>query len=257
MVWSTLMMVIALALAGCGMADIPLVGDWLASPPPTLTPTPPPTPTATSAPTQNPGAAAPAPGASPQVVIPADFNPVMDERLRYSFAVPEGWTELDLRSSQFRQVANLLGLGDQLASLDAFLNSPEGQMLGKLYITDLTSAMFGGLPTALVVLVADAPGYTAESAKTLVEDLLEANAGVLSDVQFETIEATTINNLPGVLGVGTANLAAVGTDARVFAKVIGLLANDKMHLMILVTEEGKRSEKEPTFDQIIGTFRPE
>jgi hypothetical protein len=190
------------------------------------------------------------------VVIPADFSSVIDERLGYSFAMPGGWTEIDLRSNQFRQVANLLGLGDQLAPLDTFLNSAEGQMLGKLYMTDLTSAMFGGLPTGLMVVVVDAPGYTAESAKTLVEEFLAAN-GVLGDVQFETVEATTINNLPAVLGVGNANLAAVGMDARVFAKIVGLLADDKIYLMLLVAEEGKRSEKEPGFDQIIGTFRPE
>jgi hypothetical protein len=240
LVCSSLMLVVVLALAGCGMADIPLVGEWLA--PPTLTPTPAPTPTATP---------------EPQVVIPANFSAVVDDRLGYSFAVPAGWTELDLRSSQFRQVANLLGLGDQLAALDAFLNSAEGQMLGKLYITDLTSAMFGGLPAGLMVVVADAPGYTAENAKTLVEEILAANAGVLGDVQFEAIEATAINNLPAVLGVGNANLAAVGMDAQVFAKVVGLLANDQIYLMLLVAEEGKRSEKEPGFNQIIGTFRPE
>jgi hypothetical protein len=195
--------------------------------------------------------------ATPQVVIPANFTPIIDERLGYSFAVPDGWTELDLRGSQFHNLANTFGLGGQLPSLDAFLDSPEGQMLGELYLTDLISAMLGGLPTGLMVVVADAPGHTAESAKILLEDMLATYAGMLGDVQFETLEATTINNLPAVVGVGRANLAAVGIDVWISGKVVGLLANEKIYLMVLATEEVKRSANEPVFDQIIGTFRPE
>ena len=98
----------------------------------------------------------------------------------------------------------MIGMGDQVAQLKQFLDSPEGQVLGKLYITDLTSAMFGGLPTALAVVVADAPGYDAESAKALVDQLLKANSGALGDVQITNLEATTVNNLPAVRATATA-----------------------------------------------------
>jgi hypothetical protein len=182
---------------------------------------------------------------------------VRDDRLGYSFAVPRGWSELDLRSSQFQNLAGMIGLGDQLTQLNQFLASPEGQLLGKIYITDLTSAMFGGLPTVLAVSVADAAGYDAESAKALVENLLQANAGALGNVEIGDLEATTVNNLPAVRGTATANLASLGIKSNAFAKVVGLLANDKIYLMVLLAPQDQRAAKEPAFDQIIGAFRPE
>lgn len=245
--WAILFFVLSLTLAGCGLNVSPL--------PPTPTPTPSPTPTPPPTPTPVPGA--PTPAATPQVTIPQGFNPVLDERLGYSLAIPRGWTELDLRSSQFQNMAGMFGMGDQMGALNEFLDSPEGEMLGKLYITDLTAAMFGGLPTALVVTVVDAPGYTAETAQELVSGLLEANAAMLGDVTIERLEATTINNLPAVRGVAAANLAPVGMNAEVFAKVVGLLANDKIYVMVLISQADQRASKEPVFDQIIGTFRPE
>ena len=44
---------------------------------------------------------------------------------------------------------------------------------------------------------------------------------------------------------------------RIYAQVTGLLANDKVYLLSLVADEGKRSAKEEEFAQILGTFRPE
>lgn len=240
---------VSLVLTGCGQ---------LFGPAPTPTPTPAPTPTLipTPATTENSGGEAQA-AATPQVTIPQGFSSVMDERLAYSFAVPRGWSELDLRSGQFQNLAGVFGLGDQLTTLNQFLESPAGQMLGKLYVTDLTAAMMGGLPSALVVTVADAPDYTAAEAQQLVQDLVERNAGALGDVNIGTIEATTINNLPAVRGTATVNLASVGLDKTAFGKVVGLLANDKIYVMLLLTQADQQANREPVFDQIIGTFRPE
>ncbi len=239
----------SLILTGCG-------GLFAPQPTPTPTPAPTPTPIPTPATSENAGGGA-QPAATPQVTIPQGFNPVADERLAYSFAVPRGWSELDLRSGQFQNMAGMFGLGDQLASLNTFLDSPAGQMLGKLYVTDLTAAMMGGLPTALVVTVADAPNYTAAEAQQLVQDLVESNAGALGDVTIGPIEATTINNLPAVRGTATVNLASLGLDTSAFGKVAGLLANDKIYVMLLLTQADQQPNREPLFDQIIGTFRPE
>jgi hypothetical protein len=251
--WPTTLLLIALLVSACGGG----LGGAFAQPTPTFTPTPLPTATPTPAVAQASGASAAAVAATPQVTIPQGFTVVQDERLGYSFATPRGWSELDLRGSQFQNLAGLIGMGDQLTSLNQFLDSPEGQMLGKLYITDLTAAMFGGLPSLLAVTVADAPGYTAQQAQQLVEDLLAQNTAALGDIEISTIEATTVNNLPAVRGTASANLAAIGMDANAFAKVVGLLANNKIYVMVLLAPADQRTDKEPVFDQIIGTFRPE
>ena len=44
---------------------------------------------------------------------------------------------------------------------------------------------------------------------------------------------------------------------ELYAKVVGLIANDKVYVLTLATEAGNQAKKEATFDQIIGTFRPE
>ena len=246
-----------LATTACG-GMLPSIPGF-SEPTPTLTPTP--LPTATPIPTPEPqeaqAAGAAAVSATPQVTIPSGFTAVQDSRLAYSFAVPSGWTPLDLQGTQFRSVAGMFGLGEQLEQLDQFLASPQGQLIGMFYITDLMSAMFGGFPTLLNVSVVDAPGYTAEGARDLVQDVIESNLGVLGPVDLGAIEATTVNNLPAVRGTAKANLASVGLDTTLFAKVVGLIANDRIYVMTLVSPADQQAAKEPVFDQIIGSFRPE
>jgi hypothetical protein len=266
-VLASTLLVLALVMAGCAglpidLSQLPFDLPFL-QPTPTFTPTPVPTPTNTPEPTatprpgETPVPATPTPVPTPQVTIPDGFAPVVDERLGYSFAVPGGWSELDLRSAQFQQMANTFGMGAQLAPLNDFLASPEGEALGYIYVTDLMSAMFGGLPTLLNVSVIDAPGQTPESLLTWLEGMIEANASMLGDANIEGLETATVNGLPAVRGTATANLASVGMNMSVFGKVVALIANDKVYIMTLVAQDTQRAAKEPVFDQIIGTFRPE
>ena len=158
-----------------------------------------------------------------------------DENLGYSLAVPGGWSELDLRSAQFQNLANTFGMGAQLGPLNDFLASPEGDALGVIYVTDLMSAMFGGLPTLLNVTVIDAPGQTPESLLTWLEGMIDANASMLGDATIESMETATINGLPAVVVSATANLASVGMNASVYAKVVALIANDKVYILTLAS----------------------
>lgn len=266
MVASTLL-VFALVMAGCAgmpidLSSLPFDLPFL-QPTPTFTPTPVPTPTNTPEPTPTPKpgetplppTATPVP--TPKVTIPQGFTPVMDADLGYSLAVPGGWTELDLRSAQFQNLANTVGMGGQLGPLNEFLASPEGDALGVIYITDLMSAMFGGVPTLLNVTVVDAPGFTPETLVDMLEANIAANASMLGDATIESMEPSTVNGLPAVRGAATANLASVGMNASVFAKVVALIANDKVYILTLVAQDNQRAAKEPVFDQIIGSFRPE
>jgi hypothetical protein len=266
MLASTLL-VLALVVAGCaGMPidlsqlpfDLPFLQPtptFTPTPVPTATPTPPPTPTLAAG--ETPVPATPTSAPTPQVNVPQGFTVIPDERLGYSFAVPGGWSELDLRSAQFQNLANTFGMGAQLEPLNQFLASPEGEVLGLIYVTDLMQAMFGGLPTVLNVTVIDAPGQTPDSLLTWLEGMIEANASMLGDANIEALETATVNGMPAVRGTATANLASVGMNVSVFARVVALIANDKVYILTLAAQDTQRAAKEPVFDQIIGTFRPE
>gem|GEM_PF-1242888 len=265
------MVVLALSLAGCGailpaLEGIPIVGDLLGdlvAPTPTFTPTPEPTatptpePTPTTKPGETPVPPTPTPIPTPEVTIPDGFKVQTDEERGYSLAFPRGWTNLDLRSSQFQNMAGTFGMGDMIGQLNDFLDSEQGQAVGIVGITDLTAVMFGGLPTLLNVSVIDAPGATQEWAMELIEANLDANAGMLGDVEIRDLSPATVNNLPAIRGSAVADLSQVGMNAELFAKVVGLLANDKIYVLTLATPSDKMAEKEPVFDQIIGSFRPE
>jgi len=261
------LLVLALVMAGCAgmpvdLSQLPFLQQFL-PPTPTVAPTPSPTPTNTPEPTNTPkpgetplpATATPIP--TPQVTIPSGFTPVKDDTLGYSFAVPSGWSELDLRSAQFQNLANTFGMGAQLQPLNDFLKSDAGKSLGKIYVTDLMSAMFGGLPTLMNVSVIDAPGATPDSVVTWLQGMIDANKASLGDVKIENLKTATVNGMPAVTGEATGSLASVGMNASVFGKVVALIANDKIYLLTLATQDTQRAAKEPAFDQIIGTFRPE
>jgi hypothetical protein len=76
-------------------------------------------------------------------------------------------------------------------------------------------------------------------------------------VDVQSLDTAVINNMPGVRGTATADLSSVGMAAKVFAKVAALIANDKVYILTLVTQDTNQAAKEPVFDQIIGSFRPE
>lgn len=259
--WISVAIVAALALAGCAglpfdPTQIPFLQQFM-PPTPTLPPTPTPTPSPTPLPTK-PGetpTATPVPVA--KVTIPQGFTPVKDDQRGYSLAVPPRWTVLDLRGAQFQNMAKTFGMGAQMGPLNDFLNSEAGKSFGVVYITDLTAALFGGLPTLLNASVLDAPGATQDSLKQFLDAQLKANSAMLGDVKIEALNPATINGLPGIQGVASANMAKFGVNATLFAKVVGLIANDKIYILTLATTDQNRGKYEPVFDQIIGTFRPE
>jgi len=212
-------------------------------------------PTATSRAATVRPTATPTAQPTPIVVIPSGFTAQVDSVRGYSLALPRGYALLDLRSAQFRNMANTIGMGAQLSTLTDFLDSPAGEMVGILAAADLPGMIFGGLPTILQVLVIDAPGATQETAQGSVAAVLSAEGGFLSNPVIEKIESATINNLPGVRAAVTGNLA--GANRPMAGTVVGLLANQKLYILIQLTETTKRTAKEPIFTQIIGTFRPE
>ncbi len=254
-----MLLIATVLLAGCGRAQSTPTPTPI---PPTATPTPIP-PTATPIPADDATAAAAetsaesTPAPTPEVTIPNGFTVHTDGALGYSLALPNGWTEFDLRSDRIQSMAGNFGFAEQMAPLNEFLDSPEGQAVGIVAMTDLAGVMFGGVPTVLNVSVVDSPGATPETVLDFVQRAIDANADALGDVQIESLETATINNLPAVQGSATVDLSSFGLNKQMSAKFVGLIANDKIYALTLATDASKRADNEPVFDQIIGSFRPQ
>ena len=244
-------------LSGCMGGQTVAAPTATPTPAPTATPTPAPTPTPTPEPEREEAAADATAVPTPQLTLPAGFAAVDDEPRGYTIGLPNGWTQLDLRSARFQGMASTLGLGDSLAPLNEFLETPGGDMIGLVAITDLAGMMFGGLPTLLNVSVIDAPGQTPDALLTYLQSAIESNGAALGDISIESLETATINNLPAVEGDAVADLSNVGMDAVMYAKVVALIANDKVYVLTLLTESGNRSAKQAEFTQIIGAFGPQ
>lgn len=242
-----LLFTIAIIVAGDSFF-FPSLGDifpYFAPPTATQTLTPSPTPTPLPTPTPRPGETplppTPTPIPAPQVSIPSNYNIVSDSQRGYSVGLPGGWTELDLRGAQIAQLAGFVG---------------QGQAIGIVAVTDIGAAMFGGFPTLLNVTVVDAPDATPNSVLKFLNTQLEVNTTRLGNVQIQNMNTAVINNMPGVRVSAVANLSNVGINASLFAKIAGLIANDKIYILTLATQDANKGTKEPEFDQIIGTFRP-
>ncbi|MEZ4663627.1 MAG: hypothetical protein R2911_39335 [Caldilineaceae bacterium] len=256
-----LLLTMLIVAAGC---NAPFEMPFLQPPTPTFTPTPTNTPTPTPAPTDTPrpgetqaGATA-TPIPTPQVVIPAGWVAVRDERLGYSLAIPPSWTELDLRGSQIATMAGMIGQGESLRQLQDFLATEQGQVIGAMAIElDMMSLMQGNLPPLLNVTVIPLPeGADAAYLKGVVDSNLTL-LGQFGDVEILSVEPDVVNNLSAIRATANADLSSVGISATLFVKAVGLVANNQLYILTTATRTETAAEKEPLFDQIIGSFRPE
>lgn len=249
---------LAFVLTACGGNRLPFqlpFGPPTATFTPTPTSTPTPLPTATPLPGQAP-AATPIP--TPQVTIPDGWSTVVDSRLGYSFALPSGWSQLDLRGNQVANIANMMGQGAALEELQAFLASEEGQSIGIVAVElNMMGLMQGKIPSLLNVSVLPLPpGADTQYLMALVNE----NMGMLDQVgtvQVESVSPDVVNNLQAIRASARADLSQAGIASTLFVKAVGLVANDQLYVMTLAARDEIAADKEPQFDQIIGTFRPE
>ncbi|MCB0141183.1 MAG: hypothetical protein KDE50_14860 [Caldilineaceae bacterium] len=228
------------------------------TPTPTNTPTPTPAPTETPRPGETPAAAIATPIPTPQVTIPAGWVAVRDERLGYSLAIPPSWTEVDLRGNQMATMAGMIGQGESLRKLQNFLATDQGQAIGALALElDMMSLMQGNLPPLLNVSVIPLPdGADADYLKNVVDSNL-ALLRQFGDVEILAVEPDVVNNLPAIRATANADLSSVGFPTTLFVKAVGLVANNQLYILTTATRAETAAEKEPLFDQIIGSFRPE
>ncbi len=252
------LLVSTLLLLGCGRR----AATPPAAPAPTVTPT-----TAVATATPAPSTALPDTGAvasaadvvpnTLQTVVPEGFRPVVDQARGYALALPPGWTEFDLRGEQFGNLAQRVGLGEVLTPLTDFLATSAGQGVGVVAATDLSGAIFGGVPTILNASVIDTRASDPSLVLALINRWLGENQQLLAGVTIEELAETTVNGLPAIRMVATVDLSAVGINRALYVESVGLIANEKLYLLTLATEAGGRQEKAAEFSQIIGTFGPQ
>ena len=191
------------------------------------------------------------------IPVPEGYLLVEDETRGYALAVPTTWTEIDLRDPQFLMLSTTFGMGDELGPLQEFLDSPAGESLGSIYVTDMMSAMFGGLPTGLAVYVVDAPGATPAWLLEQTQRYVDANHAVLGEVEILDLKTTVVNGRAGIRGSAIADLASIGVGAQLYIEAVALIEGDKLYILTLASQDSQRERQAPVFDQIIGTFRPE
>ena len=250
-----------------------------ATPIPTETPTVVPTETPITTPTQTatetapqagaatltPTPTRPAPGASaagpiptPTVVIPQGWPMIQGTRLGYSLAVPTTWLRVDLRGDGFKTLARLFGSGASglFDQIDDFLATPAGESIGLMAVEADITQLFSSAPFpafAIISVISIPPDITAEQ----LSEVLAANAGLFGAVTVESSSAETLNNLPAVHVIAQADMAQFGLNVKAYVEQVGLLANDKLYVLTLASKADWAERKQPTFDKIIGSFRPE
>ena len=274
-----IVLVAALALAGCNRRQQAAPTDTPVPPtdtpvpptdtpvPPTDTPTPvPPTdtpepePTATPEPEPEPTdtpepepTATPAP--EPKVSIPSGWAAVKNDRLGYSFAVPRGWSVFDLQSGQLSQIMRFVS-PDAAQQVDEALTGPGGENAGHLAVQ---LAIFSRPPIAAMAGVGIFPGLDDDiSSERLVEWLEKQLEGLPLPIPVEvkSLEAGTTNNLPSINGVATADLASQGLfDAHI--TITALRANDTAYILVVAVPQNQVQNRANEIKAIVGTFRPE
>ena len=274
-----IVLVAALALAGCNRRQQAAPTDTPVPPtdtpvpptdtpvPPTDTPTPvPPTdtpepePTATPEPEPEPTdtpepepTATPAP--VPKVSIPSGWAAVKNERLGYSFAVPRGWSVFDLQSGQLSQIMRFVS-PEAAEQVDEALTGPGGENAGHLAVQ---LAIFSRPPIAAMAGVGIFPGLDDDiSSERLVEWLEKQLEGLPLPIPVEvkSLEAGTTNNLPSISGVATADLASQGLfDAHI--TITALRANDTAYILVVAVPQNQVQNRANEIKAIVGTFRPE
>jgi len=195
---------------------------------------------------------------TPTVVIPQGWPLIEGTRLGYSLAVPTTWLRVDLRGEGFKTLARLFGssAAGLLDQIDAFLATPAGESIGLMAVEADITQLFSPAPFpafAIVSVISIPPDVTAEQ----LSEVLAANAGLFGAVTVDSSTAETINNLPAVHVIAQADMAQFGLNVKAYVEQVGLLANDKLYVLTLASKADLADRKRPTFDKIIGSFRPE
>ena len=238
-------------------------GQWTpVSLPATPTPVSPPTPVSTPVPTASLTATAiptvtalPAP--RPTVRIPQGWKRIEDERLGYSLALPLPWVTFDLQDGILNPIAGIFGGKEALATLHEILEILHASNVGILAIEPDLSQLFARPPFPLFLNVSVAPTLDEMAGDDLVA-YVRKRVGEFRDVQLLNIKTGTVNGLPALQAVASADLSGfmeVDFSPQLIFTVVH--ANQKAYLLTIAVRSDSVEAKQELIDRIVATFLPE
>lgn len=221
----------------------------------TLTPTSTRRPTATAAPSPT-VTAVPTPTAARnlEITVPANWQTLRDDRLGYSYAVPQGWQTIDLPRIETYPLWDVIKIffSDVSEQLTDFLKTPEGQRLGYLAV-DVD--MFPRPTARTIALAAVWPLDDDLPSETIVQLLPEMLGSIRQvPINLERVEARTINNLPAIQAVGTADLRSQGLFYA--HTVVTVLRWQDNAYLLAVLSPPQDDAADHLIEQIVGSFGP-
>ena len=184
--------------------------------------------------------------------IPSGWAAVENGRLGYSFAVPRGWSVLDIHSGHLSQIMQYVNV-DAARQVDDALKGPFGEYAGHLAVKlDFSSSP----PVAALAGVGAVPlgdDLPSEVVIELLRGTLESFN--MFPLKVHSLESGEVNELPSIQGVGTADLSGQGLF-NTHAVVTALRANDWVYILLVAVPVDQAQEMQQEIDQIIESFRP-
>ena len=241
--------------SNCGQwtpVSLPATPTPVSSPTPVSTPVPTASLTATAIPTVT---ALPAP--LPTVRIPQGWKRIEDERLGYSLALPLPWVTFDLQDGILNPIAGIFGGEEALATLHEILEILHASNVGILAIEPDLSQLFARPPFPLFLNVSVAPTLDDMAGDDLVA-YVRKRVGEFRDVQLLNIRTGTVNGLPALQAVASADLSGfmeVDFSPQLIFTVVH--ANQKAYLLTIAVRSESVEAKQELIDRIVATFLPE
>ena len=238
-------------------------GQWTpvslpATPTPVSSPTPvsTPVPTASLSPTTIPAVTA-QPAPQPTVKIPQGWKRIEDERLGYSLALPLPWVTFDLQDGFLNPIAGIFGGEEALTTLHEILEILHASNVGVLAIEPDLSQLFARPPFPMFLNVSVAPTLDEMAGDDLVA-YVRKRVGEFRDVQLLNIRTGTVNGLPALQAVASADLSGfmeVDISPQLIFTVVH--ANQKAYLLTIAVRSDSVEAKQELIERIVATFLPE
>ena len=241
--------------SNCGQwtpVSLPATPAPVSSPTPVSTPVPTASLTATAIPTVTA-----LPALQPTVRIPQGWKRIVDERLGYSLALPLPWVMFDLQGGVLNPIAGIFGGEEALATLHEILEILHASNVGVLAIEPDLSQLFARPPFPMFLNVSMAPTLDDMAGDDLVA-YVRKRVGEFRDVQLLNIRTGTVNGLPALQAVASADLSGfleIDLTPQLIFTVVH--ANQKAYLLTIAVRSDSVEAKQELIDRIVATFLPE
>lgn len=193
---------------------------------------------------------------TPFVIIPQDWQRIVDDRLGYSLAVPSGWQIFEFQKIEQHPLWSLFGtfFGEFAQGLEKYLASTWGENLGYLVVE---IDRFPKPSVKSILLVGTAPLDDRMPSEVVIQLLYGAIDSIdLFSMDVHSLEPGITNNVPSIRGVASADLSSRGLF-EAYVDITALRARDSAYVLAVLVPAKDAQEKQQLIEQVVGTFRPE